>query len=122
TLPLTADYLHDLGLSEVARITAEMEKAKAEIGFDGSLSEFFDWVRTDPRFKRESREELTERYYEIGRQVDALVPQYFSTLPKAPLEIRPYQAFRAKCEAGGSYEPGALDGSRPGVCSFHAFE
>ena len=122
TLPLTADYLHDLGLSEVARITAEMEKAKAEIGFEGSLSEFFDWVRTDPRFKRESREALTERYYEIGREVDALVPQFFSTLPKAPLEIRPYEEFREKFEAGGSYEPGAPDGSRPGVFYFNAYD
>ena len=122
TLPLTADYLHELGLSEVARITGEMEKAKTEIGFDGSLNEFFDWIRTDPRFKRESREELTERYYEIGREVDALVPQYFSTLPRAPLEIRPYEEFREKFEAGGSYEPGAPDGSRPGVFYFNAYD
>ena len=122
TLPLTADYLHDLGLSEVARITAEMEKARAEMGFEASLGEFFDWVRTDPRFKRKSREELTGRYYEIGRMVDGLVPQFFSTLPKAPLEIRPYEEFREKFEAGGSYQPGAPDGSRPGVFYFNAYD
>ncbi|NTZ42620.1 DUF885 domain-containing protein [Altererythrobacter sp. SALINAS58] len=122
TLPLTADTLHDLGLSEVARIQRQMQQVKDEVGFEGTLQEFFDHIRTDPQFKPESREALTERYYEIGRKVDALIPQYFSTVPKTPLEIRPYEPFREKFEAGGSYQSGTPDGSRPGIFYFNAYD
>jgi uncharacterized protein (DUF885 family) len=122
TLPLTADYLHNLGLSEVARIKGAMEQVKQEVGFDGTLKEFFDYIRTDPKFKPKSREALTQRYYEIGKMVDAKVPEYFSLVPKAPLEIRPYEPFREKFEAGGSYQSGTPDGSRPGIFYFNAYD
>lgn len=122
TLPLTADYLHNLGLSEVARIRKGMEEVKAEVGFKGTLGEFFDFIRTDPQFKPESRESLTQGYYAIGKKVDAKVGDYFSVLPKTPLEIRPYEEFREKFQAGGSYQSGAPDGSRPGVFYFNAYD
>lgn len=122
TLPLTADYVHNLGLSEVARIKTELEKIKAEVGFEGTLNEFFDYVRTDPKFKPESREALTQSYYDIGKQVDAKIGDYFSLVPKTPLEIKPYEPFREKFEAGGSYMPGAPDGSRPGTFYFNAYD
>lgn len=122
TLPLTADYLHDLGLSEVARIRKGMEEVKDEVGFKGTLGEFFDFIRTDPQFKPESREALTQAYYAIGKKVDAKVGAYFSVLPKTPLEIRPYEEFREKFQAGGSYQSGAADGSRPGVFYFNAYD
>ncbi|RXZ65277.1 DUF885 domain-containing protein [Pelagerythrobacter rhizovicinus] len=122
TLPLTADYVHNLGLSEVARIKSELEKIKAEVGFEGTLNEFFDYVRTDPQFKPESREALTQSYYDIGKQVDAKIGDYFSLVPKTPLEIKPYEPFREKFEAGGSYMPGAPDGSRPGTFYFNAYD
>ena len=122
TLPLTADYLHNLGLSEVARIKTGMMEVKDEVGFDGSLPEFFDYIRTDPRFKPTSREDLTQRYYAIGREVDAKIPAFFSKLPKTKLEIRPYEEFREKFEAGGSYQSGTPDGSRPGVFYFNAYD
>ena len=122
TLPLTADYLHNLGLSEVARIRQGMEQVKNEVGFKGTLAEFFDYIRTDPKFKPASREALTQGYYDIGKKVDALVPQYFSLVPKTPLEIRPYEPFREKFEAGGSYNAGTPDGSRPGIFYFNAYD
>lgn len=122
TLPLTADYVHQLGLTEVARIKSEMEQVKQEVGFNGTLQQFFDFVRTDPQFHPKSREWMTQRFYEIGRQVDALVPQQFSTLPKTKLDIRPYEPFREKFEAGGSYQSGTPDGSRPGVFYFNAYD
>jgi uncharacterized protein (DUF885 family) len=122
TLPLTPDYLHNLGLSEVARIKAGMEGVKAEVGFKGSLSEFFDFIRTDAQFKRPTREALTERYYAIGRMVDAKVGEYFAVLPKSPLKISPYEPFREKFEAGGSYSSGTPDGSRPGTFYFNAYD
>lgn len=122
TLPLTPDYLHDLGLSEVARIKNGLEEIKAEVGFDGTLNEFFDYVRSDPQFKPESREGLTQTYYEIGETVDALIPQYFSLTPETALEIKPYEPFREKFEAGGSYQSGSPDGSRPGTFYFNAYD
>lgn len=122
TLPLEPDYLHNLGLSEVARIKTGMEEIKAEVGFEGTLTEFFDYVRTDPQFKPESREALTQTYYDIGEQVDAKIDELFSLKPAAPLEIRPYETFREQFSAGGSYQSGAPDGSRPGIFYFNAYD
>ena len=122
TLPLTADYLHNLGLSEVARIKTALEEIKGEVGFSGTLNEFFDYVRTDDQFKPASREALTQTYYDIGKQVDAQIVDYFSLVPKTPLLIKPYEEYREQFSAGGSYESGAPDGSRPGTFYFNAYD
>jgi uncharacterized protein (DUF885 family) len=122
TLPLTPEEIHNTGLSEVARITGEMEKVRKEVGFKGTLAEFFEYLRTDPKFKEPTREALTQGYYDIGKAVDAKLPAYFSTIPKAKLEIRPYEPFREKFEAGGSYQQGTPDGSRPGIFYFNAYD
>ena len=123
TLPLTADEIHNTGLAEVARITKGMEAVKAEVGFKGTLPEFFDHLRTDPKFKASSRENLTQRFYDIAKQVDAKVPEYFSNVPASKLEIRPYEEFREKFEAGGSYQSGTPDGTtRPGIFYFNAYD
>jgi len=122
TLPLKADYIHNLGLSEVSRIKTEMEEIKAEVGYDGTLSEFFEYLRTDPKFHPESREALTQAYYDIGKKVDAKIGEQFKVLPKSPLEIRPYDESVEKFQAGGSYQSGTPDGSRPGVFYFNAYD
>jgi uncharacterized protein (DUF885 family) len=122
TLPLDAETIHQLGLSEVARIKTELEKIKAEVGFSGTLNQFFDYVRTDPKFQPTSREALTQSYYDIGKQVDAKIGDYFSLLPKSPLKIEPYDPSTEKFEAGGSYQPGTPDGSRPGTFYFNAYD
>ena len=122
TLDMTPDEIHQLGLSEVARITGEMEKVKTEVGFKGSLPKFFDHLRTDPKFKSKSREALTQGYYDIGKAVDAKLPDYFSSLPKSNLEIRPYDPVIEKFQAGGSYEQGTPDASRPGTFYFNAYD
>jgi len=122
TLPLTADYVHQLGLSEVARIRTEMDQVRQEVGFKGTLGEFFAHIRSDPQFHPTSREGFAAQFREIGKAVDAKVASQFSTLPKTKLEIRPYPEFREKYEAGGSYESGTPDGSRPGVFYFNAYD
>ena len=122
TLPLSPDYLHNLGLSEVERVKTELAKVQQEVGFEGTLNEFFDYVRTDPQFQPESRAALTESYYEIGREVDTKIPALFSLTPKTPLEIKPYEEYREKYEAGGSYSSGAPDGSRAGTFYFNAYD
>ena len=122
TLPLEADYIHNLGVSEVARIKTEMEAIKDEVGFEGTLSEFFELLRTDPKFQPESREALTQGYYDLGKKVDKVIDTQFKVLPKSPLEIRPYPEAIEKFQAGGSYQSGTPDGSRPGVFFFNAYD
>jgi len=123
TLPLTAAEVHEIGLKEVARITGEIDKVKDEVGFKGTRQQFFEHLRTDPKFKMPTREALTQGYYDIGKKVDAKLSDYFSTLPKAKLEIRPYDPVIEKLQAGGSYEQGTPDGTtRPGVFYFNAYD
>ncbi|MFL6749085.1 MAG: DUF885 domain-containing protein, partial [Sphingomicrobium sp.] len=122
TLPLTPEEIHQTGLKEVTRITGEMEKVRQEVGFKGTLAEFFEYLRNDPKFKPASREALTQGYYDVGKKVEAKLPAYFSTVPKAKLEIRPYEPFREKFEAGGSYQQGTPDGTRPGIFYFNAYD
>ncbi|WP_343034732.1 DUF885 domain-containing protein [Alteromonas ponticola] len=122
TLPLTPDYLHDLGMKEVNRIKDGMLEIMEEVNFDGTLNEFFEYVRNDPQFKPESREALTEDYYRIGREVDEKIDEYFSLLPKSELEIKPYDPAIEQFSAGGSYQQGTPDGSRPGTFYFNAYD
>ncbi|WOK35244.1 DUF885 domain-containing protein [Sphingomonas sp. C3-2] len=127
TLPLTADYVHQLGLSEVARIHGEMEAIKTKVGFKGTLKEFFEHLRTDPKFKPASKQALVDGYYAIGKRVDAVIASQFSTIPKTPLEIRFYEPYREKNQAGGSYEPGNWDPkapskTRPGIFYFNTYD
>ena len=122
TLPMTADKIHRLGLSEVKRIKKGMETIRKEVKFKGMLPEFFDHLRNDPKFKAASREALTQGYYDLGKTVDGIISSQFKYLPKAPLEIRPYEEFREKYEAGGSYQSGTPDGTRPGIFYFNAYD
>jgi uncharacterized protein (DUF885 family) len=122
TLPLNAEEVHNLGLSEVARIRAGMDAIRRQTGFTGTLAEFFNFIRTDRRFEPASREWLRDHYYDIGRRVDARIREIFSTIPRSRLEIREVEAFRERNEAGGSYNDGTPDGSRPGVFYYNAYD
>ncbi|HEX2763924.1 MAG TPA: DUF885 domain-containing protein [Allosphingosinicella sp.] len=122
TLPLKADEVHRLGLSEVARIRGEMEAIKHKVGFKGTLAQFFDYQRTDKRFQPASAAWLRDQYFAIGKRVDARVREQFSTIPKSPLEIRAVEAFREKTEAAGSYQQGTPDGSRPGIFYYNTYD
>ncbi len=122
TLPLTADYVHQLGLSEVARIKGEMEAIKKQVGFKGSLRQFFDHLRKAPQFKYKSKEEMREEFLAIGKRVDLRVREQFSLIPKTPLEIRPVPEYREKSDAGGSYNQGTPDGSRPGIFYYNSYD
>jgi uncharacterized protein (DUF885 family) len=122
TLPLKAEDVHQLGLREVARITDEMEKIRVQVGFKGTLGEFFEYIRTDPRFKPPSKEWLRDTYVAIGKRIDARIPEQFALVPKSPLEIRPVEPYREKTEAGGSYQQGTPDGSRPGIFYYNSYD
>jgi uncharacterized protein (DUF885 family) len=122
TLPLTADEIHNIGLKEVARIKSEMDSIRVRTGFRGTLAQFFEYLRTDPKFAAASKEALRQGYESIGRKVDARVGEQFSTIPRSPLEIRPVEPFREKTEAGGSYQQGTADGSRPGIFYYNGYD
>ncbi|HEY9555042.1 DUF885 domain-containing protein [Allosphingosinicella sp.] len=122
TLPLKAAEVHQIGLDEVIRIKKEMEAIKEEVGFEGTLPEFFNHLRTDAKFKAESRDALRDGYYAIGKKVDARIAEQFSTIPESPLEIRAVEPFREKTAAGGSYQQGTPDGSRPGIFYYNAYD
>ena len=122
TLDMTPQQVHDIGLSEVARIRGEMDAIRRRVNFTGTLPQFFEHLRTDRQFEPASREWMRERYYAIGRQVDERIGRFFSTLPRTRLEIREVEAFRERNEAGGSYQDGTPDGTRPGIFYYNAYD
>ena len=122
TLPLTADFVHKLGLSEVARIRGEMEREAKRAGFAGTLPQLFNYMRTDKRFQPVSAAALRDGFFAIRKRVEARIPEQFSTTPKTPLEIRPEPAYKEKTAAGGEYNAGTPDGSRPGVFYYNSYD
>ncbi len=119
TLDLTADETHDLGLREVARIQGEMEKIKTQVGFDGTLVEFFDFVRNDPNnyFPNtdEGREAFLERQRGLVAGIYEKVDTYFNLLPRAELDVKRVEPFRENTAGIAFYNSPSADGSRPGV-------
>ena len=115
TTDLTADQIHDLGLAEVARIHGEMRAIMAQVGFDGTLQEFFAFTRDDPRFFHTSREDYLADAQRHMAAMEAKLPEFFETLPKDPLVIKPVEAFREKSAGKAFYQSPAPDGSRPGT-------
>ena len=122
TLPLKAEEVHQLGLSEVTRITAEMEKIRAQVGYKGTLAEFFVYLRSDPKFQPSSKEWLRDTYFAIGKRVDQRIPEQFALTPKSPLEIKAVEPYREKTDAAGSYQQGTPDGSRPGTFYYNTYD
>ncbi len=105
TLPLTAEEVHRLGLSEVARINEARQQAIAERGH-----------RRPPVYK--TKESLQEAWYEVGRKVDAAIGPLFLRQPETELRIEPYEPYREQFFLAASYQPGKADGSRPGTFYF----
>lgn len=115
TTDLTADEIHDIGLREVARIHSEMRAIMAKVGFEGSLKDFFEFTRTDDQFYYTTREEyLADAQAALDRITEKL-PEYFGVLPKAPMIIKPVEAFREKSAGKAFYQSPSADGSRPGT-------
>lgn len=119
TTDLTAEEIHQIGLEEVARIHGEMQAIMSEVGFEGSLQEFFEFMRTDPRFYKpetpEGRAEyLAEAEAAIARMQGDL-PKLFNIFPKAGMEVKAVEPFREKSAGKAFYSRPAPDGSRPGV-------
>ena len=89
TLALTADEIHRTGLAEVERITAQMERVKADAGFAGDLKSFIAFLRTDPQFTAKSADELMGVSSYAAKRVDDVIGRYFGLLPRKRFGIRP---------------------------------
>jgi uncharacterized protein (DUF885 family) len=90
TTPMTPDQIHDVGLAEVARIRTAMDAEMAATGFTGSFPEFLQWLRTDPRFYAQTRDELLMHAREISKRADDVIPALFrNSLPRLPYGVRP---------------------------------
>jgi uncharacterized protein (DUF885 family) len=114
TTDLTADQIHEIGLKEVTRIRANMEKVKAEVGFKGTLPEFFAYLRSDPKFFKKSPEELLTAYRAISKRIDPELVKVFKTIPRQPYGVRPIPDNVAPDTTTAYYQAGAADNSRPG--------
>lgn len=115
TTTMSANEIHELGLSEVARIRSEMEKVKDQVGFKGDLKAFFDHVRTSKDLMPfTTPEQVIANFNKMHETMKPKVNELFSLQPKTPFEVRQTEAFREK-SASAEYNPGSLDGTRPGI-------
>ena len=114
TTDMTPQQIHEKGLSEVARIRAEMQKVMTEVGFKGSLKEFFKKLRTDDQFYYKKPEELLDAYRAMAKRIDPNLVKVFKTLPRAPYGVTPIPDKIAPDTTTAYYQPLAADGSRPG--------
>ncbi len=118
TTNLTPEQIHQIGLDNVARIHGQMKGIMAQVGFEGSLPEFFDFTRTGDQFFFPNTEEGKADYLKLAEtyiaNVNKKAPEYFSLMPKAPLEVRAVEKFREKSAGKAFYQRPSLDGSRPG--------
>ena len=126
TTDLTADEIHEIGLAEVARIHEEMEAIKQEVGFEGTLQEFFTMLRDskdDERFYYPNTDEGRQANIDDATRdienIKANLPEFFGILPKADLVVKRVEPFREQDGAAQHYYPGTPDGSRSGTYYAH---
>jgi uncharacterized protein (DUF885 family) len=116
---LTADEIHKTGLAEVKRIRGEMKEIMKQVGFKGTLAEFFNFLRTDPSNFYPNTDEGRQAYLDQSKAyIDSIyadVDKYFNILPKAPLEVRKVEEWREETAPIAFYNRPTPDGSRPGI-------
>jgi uncharacterized protein (DUF885 family) len=122
TTDLTPEQIHDIGLSEVARIHREMETVMRQVGWQGDLKSFMQHMVSEPRFRYTTREEMLADYRAAQARIDATTDRLFDLKPRANYEIRQIEEFRERSASAGSYTAAALDGSRPGVFYLNTYD
>ncbi len=119
TTNMTPDEIHALGLAQVARIHKEMQAVQKKMGVKGDLKAYFNYMRTTPKFYAPEGDEGATLYLaetqKAQNAITPLLPQWFGTLPKAPLVVKRVEAFREKSAGKAFYQRPAPDGSRPGT-------
>lgn len=123
TTSLTADEIHEIGLNEVARIRGEMIAIKEQVGFEGDLQAFFEYINTNPKFYFPNTDEGRQGYLDAATaaidNIKKELPNYFGILPKADLIVKRVEPFREQDGAAQHYFSGTPDGSRPGIYYVH---
>ena len=114
TTTMTPKEIHELGLAEVRRIHAEMEKIIAETGFKGSFEEFLNFLRTDPQFYYTSAEELLAGYRDIAKRIDPELSKQFGKLPRLTYGVKAVPDYAEKSAPAAYYEGGSEKAGRPG--------
>ena len=119
TTDLTAAQIHEIGLREVERIHGEMERIKRQVGFTGTLQQFFAHINDGQQYKYPNTAEGREQYLADARrfiaQVMEAAPRWFRRLPQAPLEVRAVEEWRQQTASVAFYNRPSADGSRPGI-------
>lgn len=115
TTTMNANEIHELGLSEVSRITKEMEAIKEQLGYTGDLISFFNSLRAKEELMPFSTpEEVIESFNQIRERVDLRIDSLFQLAPRAGFNVRRTEAFR-EASASAEYTPGSKDATRPGI-------
>ncbi|HEY8567924.1 DUF885 domain-containing protein [Microbulbifer sp.] len=115
TTELSPEEIHRIGLEEVRRIRGEMEAIIKKTGFAGGFKEFTEFLRSDPRFFYQSKEELLKNYRDIAKRIDGELPALFGTLPRLPYGVKPIPAYSEKSQTTAYYMPGSMEAGRAGV-------
>ena len=119
TTNMTPDQIHNLGLAQVARIHKEMGVVQKKMGVKGDLQAYFNYMRTEPKFYAPETAEGRALYLSETQKaqdlITPLLPKWFGVLPKAPLVVKPVEAFREKSAGKAFYQRPSPDGSRPGT-------
>ncbi|MFN8943742.1 MAG: DUF885 domain-containing protein, partial [Pseudobdellovibrionaceae bacterium] len=118
TVNLTADQIHELGLSEVKRIETEMIKIKDEMKFKGELKAFNQFLKTDKQFFFDNPKDLMTAYRDIAKRVDPEIPKLFGKLPRLTYGVREMPSYKAPSAPTAYYQGGSLSAGRAG--SFEA--
>jgi uncharacterized protein (DUF885 family) len=114
TTNLTPQQIHEIGLSEVKRIRAEMDKVIASTNFKGSFHEFTKFLRNDPRFYFDKPDDLVNGYRIIAKKIDPELAHLFGKLPRLPYGVTPIPDFKAPSQTTAYYQAGAPSVGRPG--------
>jgi len=114
TVDMSPQEIHDIGLSEVARIRAEMDAIIAEVGFEGSFAEFLQFLRTDPQFYARTPKELLAFASYYAKKIDGRLPMMFGHLPRQPYGVAPVPEELAPFYTSGRYVGAPLDALRGG--------
>jgi uncharacterized protein (DUF885 family) len=113
TTDLSPAQIHAIGLREVARLRGEIQQVMKQMAWRGDFASFVRHLNTDPKYFHRSGKALLAGYREIGKRIDAALPQLFAELPRAPWGVRAMPA-HAGPNTAESYSPPGLDGARPG--------